>query len=76
MENNGQYVTASQARVLMGVSQYKMTELLKSGELPSIKSPRDKRVTLIKRSDVEAWIARAGPPLSSEESKDSGRPAA
>lgn len=58
-----EYLTASEARKLMGVTQYKMTKLLSSGELPHQQSLRDGRITLIKRSDVEAWIAKAGPPL-------------
>lgn len=64
-----EYLTASEARELMGVTQFKMTQLLKTGELPSHKSLRDRRVSLIKRSDMEAWIARAGPPLPRRETE-------
>ena len=71
-----EFLTAKEAMRLMGVTQFKMTQLLKTGELPSQKSLRDKRVTLIKRSDVEAWLEKAGPPLSKSVSGDSKRPAA
>lgn len=66
---NEDYLTASEARNLMGVTQFKMTQLLKTGELPSERSLRDGRVRLIKRSDMEAWIARAGPRLRKQEEK-------
>lgn len=73
---NQEYLTASEARDLMGVTQFKMTKLLKTGELPHQRSLRDGRVTLIKRSDVEAWIAKAGPPLPKREPEKEERPAA
>lgn len=61
-----EYITATEARLLMGVTESKMTALLKSGELPYQQSLRDKRIKLIKRADVEAWIERAGPPPNRE----------
>ena len=59
--NNDEYLTVSEARALMKVSDGKMTSLLQRGELPSIQSSWDRRFNLVKRSDVEAWIERAGP---------------
>ena len=59
--NNDEYLTVSEARALMKVSDGKMTSLLQRGELPYIQSSWDRRIKLIKRSDVEAWIERAGP---------------
>jgi excisionase family DNA binding protein len=61
-----EYITATEARLMMGVTESKMTALLKSGEIPYKQSLRDKRIKLLKRTDVEAWIERAGPPPKSE----------
>jgi excisionase family DNA binding protein len=61
-----EYITATEARLMMGVSESKMTALLKDGEIPYKQSLRDKRIKLVKRADVEAWIERAGPPLETE----------
>lgn len=71
-----EYLTVSQARALMGVTKFKMTKLLKTGEIASQQSLRDARVTLVKRSDVEAWIERAGPPLPKREPEKEVRPVA
>lgn len=61
-----EYITATEARQLMGVTESKMTALLRDGEIPYKVSLRDKRVKLLKRTDVEAWIERAGPPPGTE----------
>jgi excisionase family DNA binding protein len=53
------YVTASEARVIMDVSKTKLAKMLKTGELPFISDPRDQKVKLIKRSDIDAWLAKA-----------------
>ncbi len=59
MEQHSEYVTATEAKALLGVSEYKMTAMLKSGEMPWYPDPRNKRAKLIKRSDIEAWLAKA-----------------
>lgn len=59
MEQHSEYVTATEAKELLGVSEYKMTAMLKSGEMPWYPDPRNKRAKLIKRSDIEEWLAKA-----------------
>jgi hypothetical protein len=53
------YVTASQARQIIGVSKQKMTNLLRSGELPYVTTPRHKTAKLIRRVDLDAWLEKA-----------------
>ncbi len=62
MSNTSEYVTAADALELLEVSEGKLTTMLKSGELPWRPNPRNKRAKLIKRSDIEAWLANAPPP--------------
>jgi hypothetical protein len=62
MPTQSEYVTAAEALELLEVSEGKLTAMLKSGELPWRPNPRNKRVKLIKRSDIEAWLANAPPP--------------
>jgi excisionase family DNA binding protein len=59
MEQHSEYVTATEAKELLGVSEYKMTAMLKSGEMSWYPDPRNKRAKLIKRSDIEEWLAKA-----------------
>jgi excisionase family DNA binding protein len=56
------YITASEARDILGVSTRKMAELTKEGPnqvLPFIRDPLDGRIRLIRRADVEALAARS-----------------
>lgn len=77
-----EYVTVRQAREMMGITEFKMTALIKNGEFTTYPTLRDKRVRLIKRADVEAWIAKAGPLIPKgkyerkQEDQESMRPAA
>lgn len=57
-----EYVTATEATHLLDVSKVKMTKLLRSGEIPHIPDPRNERAKLIKRSDIDAWLAKAPRP--------------
>jgi excisionase family DNA binding protein len=57
-EQEEEYLTSTEAMELLGVSQGKMTSLLKSGEFATYTDPGDKRLKLIKKADVEAWLAR------------------
>ena len=57
-----EYVTATEATHLLDVSKVKMAKLLRSGEIPHIPDPRNERAKLIKRSDIDAWIAKAPRP--------------
>ncbi len=57
-----EYVTATEATHLLDVSKVKMAKLLRSGEIPHIPDPRNERAKLIKRSDIDAWLAKAPRP--------------
>ncbi len=58
MTEEVEYLTATQARDLLGVSQGKMTALIREGQLPTYPDPLNKRVKLIKKSDVDALLAQ------------------
>ena len=59
MTEEGEYLTATQARDLLGVSQGKMTALIREGQLPTYPDPLNKRIKLIKKSDVAALLAQS-----------------
>lgn len=61
-DQKDEYVTATEALELLQVSKGKLTAMLKDGELPYYPNPRDKKSKLLKRSDIEAWLATAPPP--------------
>lgn len=58
-ENQAEYVTTTEAIRLLDVSKGKMAKLIKLGEIPYIRDPRNERAKLIKISDIEAWLAKA-----------------
>lgn len=60
--SENEYVTATEASQLLGISKSKMAEFLATGEFSSISDPRNKRAKLIKRSDINAWLAKAPRP--------------
>ncbi len=62
MSAQQEYVTATEATHLLEVSKVKMAKLLRSGEIPYIPDPRNERAKLIKRSDIDAWLAKAPRP--------------
>ncbi len=62
MSAHEEYVTATEATHLLDVSKVKMAKLLRSGEIPYISDPRNERAKLIKRSDIDAWLAKAPRP--------------
>lgn len=49
---NEEWVTAEQARQLLGIGRHKLAALLASGILSYQESTLDKRVKLVKREDV------------------------
>jgi excisionase family DNA binding protein len=51
------WIKASEAAELLGVSPSTITKMVKRGELTARSDPRDKRVTLIDRDQVEALLA-------------------
>ncbi len=48
-----EYLTVTEARVMLGVSKGKMAEWLADGTLEWVESPYNKRAKLIRREDVE-----------------------
>ena len=54
-----EYITATEATKLLGISQNKMAEMLKTGVLVWQPDPFNKRAKLIKRADVETLLANA-----------------
>lgn len=53
-----EYITATEARLRLGVSRGKMTAMLKAGDLKWVSDPRNSRAKLIRVADVEAWRVR------------------
>ena len=51
-------ITTAEARDLLGVSRFKMAELLKEGIIRHFPDPLDKRVKLVSRSEVLALRVR------------------
>jgi Uma2 family endonuclease len=70
-----EYVTAREALALLEVSEGKLTAMLKSGELSWRPNPRNKRAKLIKRADIEAWLANAPLPPKREVREQKARDA-
>lgn len=53
MAELSEYMTATEARLMLGVSKGKLAEWLADGTLPWIESAYNKRAKLIRREDVE-----------------------
>ena len=54
MTEDTEFVTVAEARKMLGVSKYKMTDLINRKRLETIENEADRRSKLIRRSDVEA----------------------
>jgi hypothetical protein len=52
-------LTTAQVRAILGISKVKMARLIAAGELHTQPDPLDGRVKLIRRSEVDALIARS-----------------
>jgi excisionase family DNA binding protein len=52
-------LTTAQVRQMLGISKQKMAHLIASGELHTQPDPLDGRVKLIRRSEVDALLARS-----------------
>jgi hypothetical protein len=57
MNDDSEYVTATQARELLGIGPGKLAELISNGTLPTHENPLNKRSKLIKRSDLAPLLA-------------------
>jgi hypothetical protein len=53
-EMASEYVTVAEAREILGVTKYKMTDLIYRGVLKTFDNEADRRSRLIRRADVEA----------------------
>lgn len=73
MKGESEYVTAGEALALLDVSEGKLTAMLKSGELAWRPNPRNKRAKLIKRADIDAWLANAPLPSRREIKEEKAR---
>lgn len=54
-----QWMTVAEAQAALGVGNKKIAKLVKEGELRTTPDVLDKRVKLVKRSDVEALKTRS-----------------
>ena len=63
MASEIEYMTATEARILLGISKAKMAQLIRDKVLPTEESLLNKRVKLVRRTDVEALAARPRPKL-------------
>jgi len=52
-------LTTAQARAILGVGKAKMARLIAAGEIPTQPDPLDGRLKLIRRSEVDALLARS-----------------
>jgi hypothetical protein len=73
MTEEGEYLTATQARDLLGVSQGKMTALIREGQLQTYPDPLNKRIKLIKKSDVDALLAQSASQRKPEQIRERER---
>jgi len=51
-----EYVTMKQAQDILGVSGFKIWQLVRDGELQAYQSPKDRRRKMIRRSDLEEMM--------------------
>jgi len=57
-DQESEYMTVGEARELLGATKPAMARLIREGELKTVADPFNRRVKLIKRSDVEVLRAR------------------
>lgn len=58
-----EYVTATQAWQLMGISNARLAQMIARGEVPFLPHPRHKQIKRIPMSFIRQWLKEAGPPL-------------
>jgi hypothetical protein len=56
--NDSELMTVAEARRILGISANKMSALIGSGVLPYEQDPLDRRVKLVKRTDVEGLMRK------------------
>lgn len=57
-------LTAREAQEYLGVSKRKMWQLLKSGAVQTQDDPLDARLKLVRKSDLDALMARSKKPAA------------
>ncbi len=57
MSEKSEYVTATEAREMLGIGKGKLAEFIANGTLPTTDNPFNKRVKLVRRADVEKLMA-------------------
>ncbi len=55
---DSELMTVTEARRILGISANKMSALIGSGTLPYEQDPLDRRVKLVRRSDVEGLMRK------------------
>ena len=65
----GDYLTLTQAAEVAGVSRAKLWRMVKSGRLPAYADPRDGRVKLVRRAELEAALQPVPLQVQPEEGK-------
>jgi hypothetical protein len=70
MSGEDELKTVGDAMRLLGTSKRKIALLIAEGVLPAVVDPLDKRFKQVKRSDVEALLARSLPKGTRREGKD------
>jgi hypothetical protein len=54
-----EYLTLTEARRYIHVSEYKLQQLVGDNQFPTIPNPYHKGSFLVKKSDLDAWLATA-----------------
>ena len=52
--STSEFVTMTEAQEILGVSRFKIWQLVKEGTLPTFRSDLDRREKLIRRSELDA----------------------
>lgn len=69
---NDDLMTAGEAREILGISRQALARLMKEGTLPATPSPIDRRLKLVRRSDV-AKLQRIPRPRPRAKTSPEGR---
>jgi hypothetical protein len=69
------FVSLTEAARSIGVSRNKMWKLVRAGVFTVYENPRDAREKLLKKADVDAYLAPREMRRSSEAAEESGRAA-
>ena len=63
MDKQEEYVTATEAWHLMGVSNATLARMIAAGEVPTYPHPRHKQRKMIPKSFIDTWLEDKGPPI-------------